>query len=219
MTNPNHSERELKFDASKVEKNSFIAWCKQQEHIRYLYVVGPDTYYRQGDHAVRHRHSETKSDIGNAGQLTVKRRKSHGSIMDRVEVDLEFADHIEVADVTAFLLASGWKKEFTLLKAAHIFWFERKGIEVTVVVYEVGKVMGEFQSKSPLISNKLVNKRLFLEIETEKSNKLNSTEAKAELNWWHNTIAKSFTIGEPLNSSLYEIYSGKKYKVMSKKKK
>jgi hypothetical protein len=188
-----HNEIELKFSVrSAADQKKLIDWCQDQKAYRVETVRGPDRYYRQGENVVRHRCD------GGAGTLTVKKRTSLESTTNRVEVDLRFDTKTKKEDVEAWLLASGWTFEFELSKRATIFWYGFEDYAMTVVAYSI-----DFEG---------VTSR-FLELEIEKGSDVSITGAKELLNLWKSRIMKALpgVLGEPLNDSLYELYSGKKY--------
>jgi len=189
--NQKHSELEIKVDASKVDLDEFLAWCKDKSPIDQIHVASPDDMWRHKKNVIRHRYSPTEEKQ----ELTVKKRKSDTSIMDRVEIDLFFSQETTVDDVKAFLKASGWKKVFTLMKEAYIFFYP----EVSVVWYSAYK------------KGKPKKKRYFLEVEISKDSKLTKTQSMLLLEAWRVDIASKFKIGKPLNSSLFELFSKTKY--------
>lgn len=202
------SEIEVKYDAKNVDVEKFLDWCMSHRPARYERVEGPDVYYEQGDNVVRHRHH---AGPDRCGEVTVKKRKGSRSIMDRLEINLRFEAGTGVTAVDAFLQATGWTKAFKLCKDAHIFWFKKGQEHATLVVYSVGKETienGEI---------KLVECRRFVEIEIEASSGLESRAAKDALRRWRKQLLEAFPdLGDPLNDSLYEIYSGKRYQLVEK---
>lgn len=193
-----HNEIEAKLDATGVNVDEFRRWASDKLPERYLKITSPDVYYRQGDNVVRHRqHPDGKHE------LTVKLRKSEKSTRDRLEIDLKFAQGISVIDVHTFLVNTGWQEEFNLTKTAHIFWFQEGGTHLTVVIYDVWRPYKEREF------------RRFIEVEAEKGSAVTVEHAKKRVNAWVKEIQAKFKLkGEALNDSLYEIYSGKRYKTL-----
>ncbi len=185
-----HSELEIKIDASHIDRLKLFKWCNQKNPIEVVYASGPDDMYVNATNVIRHRFSAD----GKFNQLTVKKRKSKHSTLNRLEIDLDFEPETTVSDVSSFLLALGWKKSFTIIKNAWIFVFDN----VTVVYYNA------YRKDKP---NKIFT---FIEVEIEKSFDLNLRKSKQLLNKWKKEIAKEFKTKEPLNKSLWEIFSGKK---------
>lgn len=201
MPNLKHTELEIKLDASGVDTLSFLQWCIGLGPTKYEHAIGPDVYYKQGSNTIRHRWF-----AGPAGELTVKLRKSNAHTTDRVEIDLQFDGNVSQDDVTAFLVATGWQKLFTLQKDCHIFWLEMNDVPVSVVLYDVWEIP-ETKPK----------RKRFLEVEIDKGFQINQEKALQTLEWWRRRLADTFQVTKPMNLSLYEIYSGKKYKTVKGK--
>lgn len=195
MGNPKHQELETKISAAKVTNDEFRRWCWERKPSRYLHVVGPDVYYGQGPNVLRHRLN------GGAGELTVKRRTSRRTTRNRLEIDLAFAERMVPADITAFLLATGWKPLFTIVKQADIFWFDDNKPGVEAVIYDSVKVTPKGVERDP---------RRFLEIEIHKEDS-NHPAALSTLKQWEREARAALPLGPTVNESLYEIYSGKRY--------
>jgi adenylate cyclase class IV len=195
-----HDEIEAKLAADNVSVSEFRRWMSAEVGLeQYLHIIGPDHYYESGPNVVRHR--EDRKD--GRHELTVKRRKSGGSTRDRLEIDLHFGKKTKVDDVAAFLKATGFTHVFTLVKEAHIFWVKvTENITVTYVIYDVWRDAGD--------GKKLDCKR-FVEIEAEKGSDVTADTAKRHVRSLVRTLQQQFRLGEPLNESLYEIYSGKRY--------
>lgn len=188
-----HSELELKFSAEEVEVDKFRTWCIGLNPVGYKTRAYPDHYYRNRDAVVRHRR------LPGPGELTVKQRKSSRSIVDRLEINLGFAEATTHDDVTEFLHATGWVAEFILQKHfSHVFWFKHGEAEIAVSLYEVKRAdTGET--------------RRFLEVEVERSSDVTEEKARQLLSLWGGCAANEFELDEPMNDSLYEIYSGRRY--------
>lgn len=205
-----HTELELKFAADKVPPRDFVERCMGRHPSRYDHeATFPDVYYVQNDNVVRHRWIP-----GGAGELTVKRRRSKKNSTNREEIDLLFAPGISLPDVTSFLDATGWKRLFTLLKSdVHSFWFPLEWGHVNVAMYTVER-LNEKTRKHEL-------RKRFVEVEVEKGSDITLDASTGVLTSWKHWLDNQFAIGEPLNVSLYEIYSGQSYKLdsLDKKKK
>lgn len=193
-----HNEIEAKLDAPNVPFDAFKTYVMCLDVERYEIVSGtPDVYYESGLNVVRHRINPGRHE------LTVKRRTSTGSTRDRLEVDLHFGKKTEPDDVGAFLRATGYAEAFTLVKEAHIFWVKLSPqLQATFVIYDVWK------AEEP---NK---KRRFIEIEAEKGSPCTPETGKRHVRTWVKNLQATFNLGEPLNESLYEIYSGKRYQTV-----
>jgi hypothetical protein len=189
-----HSELELKFSAEAVDVDKFRVWCMGLNPVGYKTRAYPDNYYRNGDAVVRHRGWPLPG-----GELTVKRRKSAHSIIDRQEINLRFDAETSRKDVMAFLEATGWALEFTLLKHfSHVFWFKHGEATVCVSLYEVSRADTK-------------DTRRFLEVEVERDSEVTEARARNLLGVWGGAAANEFDLDEPMNDSLYEVYSGRRY--------
>jgi adenylate cyclase class IV len=195
-----HNEIEAKMAAGTVDTDRFLKWMFSQPYIeRYIHVTGPDRYYENGPNVVRHR--EDRAD--GRHELTVKLRKSDGSTRDRLEIDLHFGKKTKPKDVDAFLKATGFTKVFTLVKEAHIFWVRlTDDVLTTFVIYDVWRDKGDGEKTEP---------HRFIEVEVEKGSDVTADTAKRHLRAQVKLLQAQFELSEPLNESLYEIYSGKKY--------
>lgn len=198
-----HDEIEAKLAADDVNISEFKQWMGRDPGLeRYLHIVGPDRYYESGPNVVRHR--EDRQD--GRHELTVKRRKSDGSTRDRLEIDLHFGKKTKVADVDAFLKATGFLHVFTLVKEAHIYWVKlTDNISATYVIYDVWR-------EGP--DGKKLDVKRFIEVEAEKGSDVTSETAKRHLRVLVKGLQAQFNLAEPLNDSLYEIYSGKRYQTV-----
>lgn len=188
-----HNEIEAKLPADGVDIEKFKTFCREFSPDQFKFIDSPDFYYRQNKNVVRHRvNSETSHE------LTVKRRKSDSSTLDRLEIDLKFADSTYASDVTAFLKATGFELEFSLRKEAHIFWFTKGSTHISVVIYDV--FCEGFRT------------RRFIEVEAEKGSDVTVAQAKQRVKQWVGCIQEEFEDAQdPINQSLYEIYSGNTY--------
>lgn len=195
-----HDEIEAKLDAQALDMKTFIEWMLKQRDIeRYEHVENsPDDYYENGNAVVRHR------GVEGAHELTVKRRKSDSSTRDREEIDLHFDPKTSHKSVGAFLRATGYKLAFQLLKDAHIFWVRPTvNVGLTYVIYDVWETDGPRHYG-----------RRFVEVEVEKGSRIQPETAKTYV---RNAVKRMqaelrpYLDGEPLNDSLYEIFSGKRY--------
>lgn len=192
-----HRELEIKMGADGVNIKAFKRWCFDLDPSKYLHVIGPDVYYTQGKNVLRHR----QPGQGGPGELTVKRRTSHKSTRDRLEIDLGLKDDVEIDDVGRFLEATGWKKKFTVIKDCHIFWFEDRTPGVEAVLYNVRCI---------LPNGKETRERAFTEFEIHKAHS-HHPRAMTTLKDWERMARAEFELGPVLNESLYEIFSGARY--------
>jgi adenylate cyclase class IV len=193
-----HDEIEAKLDAQRVDLKTFLGWMHAHPDIERMQHVddSPDDYYECGEAVVRHR------GVEGSHELTVKRRKSQTSTRDREEIDLHFSDRTAHDSVGAFLRATGYKLAFRLLKDTYIFWVKpTPNITLCYAIYDV-HVEGE--PGRP---------RRFIEVEAEKGSKVTPETGKRYVREAVAEMQKVFKgyLDEPLNDSLYEIFSGKRY--------
>ncbi len=191
-------EIEAKLAADNVEIAEFVKWIAKLEPVESKIVKdSPDDYYK-GDvstSVVRHR------GVPGDHELTVKRRKSGSSTRDREEIDLRFAKTTTHREVGQFLRATGYQKVFQLMKEAYIYWVKpTPNITLVYVIYDVWDT--EEGSKS--------SKR-YIEVEAEKGSKVTPDTAKRYVREAVTEMQAKFRLGEPLNESLYEIFSGDRY--------
>ncbi|MDE2425599.1 MAG: hypothetical protein KGO96_06795 [Elusimicrobia bacterium] len=194
----NNSEVELKFDASHLTLRTFQRLIKKLKTNDFLdciasnLVEGWDDYYEQNGNIVRHRY-----DKFDYNQLTVKLLKDK-SIIDRIEKNISIR-YENPEDVSDFLELLGFKKSLKIYKTSDIYYFQEKSIIFSVVFYTI-KCKG-FADKQ------------FIEIEVEKDDKIPIKNALEFLSEIKKPIMELFKLKEPINKSLYEIYTGKKYKL------
>jgi adenylate cyclase class IV len=191
-----HDEIEAKMCADGTSFEEFRAFIMGKDVERYDHIIGPDYYYESGSNVVRHR--QDRKDCRH--ELTVKKRKSGGSTRDRLEVDLHFDQKTVPHDVDTFLRAIGFTNVFTLVKEAHIYWVRLSpNLISTYVIYDVWK------------DDDPDTKARFIEIEAEKGSDVTPDTAKRHIRNAVTQLRGRFKLPEPLNESLYEIYSGKRY--------
>jgi adenylate cyclase class IV len=196
-----YNEIEAKLDAGNVLSKEFRVWVNQFDVERYECVTGPDHYYEtSGGEVVRVR-VDTKSETC---EITVKKRTNSNSTRDRLEVDLKLGPTMTAKDAHAFLTGIGFTKVFTLVKTAHIFWVRfSPNLTGTLVIYDVWlELKGE---EAPM------TRRRYIEVEAEKKSEVTPETGKRHVRAWVQKLQEQFKLGEPLNDSLYEIYSNKKY--------
>ncbi len=193
-----HDEIEAKLDAKDVDLKTFLGWAfklpniERSEHC----PSTPDDYYERDGAVVRHRGNDLKHE------LTVKRRKSAASTRDREEIDLKFSYDTDHESVGAFLRATGYTLAFRLVKNnIHIFWV--KPTPNITLVYCIYDVWNEDEKGS----------RRFIEVEAEKGSNVTPETGKRYVREAVAEMQKAFKpyLGEPINESLYEIFSGKRY--------
>lgn len=193
-----HNEIEAKLAADGVGEGFFKRYVMENYDVEiFKSIVSPDDYYESGPYVLRHRR-----DPGGKHELTVKRRKSEGSTRDREEIDLFFQDRTRHEDVAALLRAVGFTRAFTITKEAQIFWIQlTPNVRASIVMYDC------WSDIDPV-------KRRFVECEVEKGSDVTVDTAKRHIRSLVKALQDEFKLGEPLNESLYEIYSGRRYAVV-----
>jgi hypothetical protein len=192
------SEVEIKLDATGLDPRAFMAFVVSQDvHLERVKIIqGKDTFYRKENDVVRYR-CDGQERIS---FLTVKKRKSASSILDRIEVDVPLKEGTPPETVEAFFEVSGWTKEFSINKDYHFFNVD--GVSDSGAHYKACIAMYDVWGKSSS------NKKRFLEVEIERESDCSSYEAVKILNEWLVNIKKSLLPdAKPLNLSLYEFYS------------
>ena len=212
MSDPQHSELEAKYDANGLTLEKFESFVGARSEMypqtRKITVVGTDIYYEHRRDVVRQRIGEDHHE------LTVKVRKSKKQIQDRHEVDLTIAAKSRPVDAQQFLKLIGFKDVLSLVKTSYIYFFRRapsiidttrpekdQYVDFDVAIYDV-----------TLSPPGLHPVRRFLEVEIHKESPLTQAQREEELLLLKESLYL-LNIGEPLNESLYEIYSGKKYRI------
>lgn len=188
-------EIEYKYEADHIDWTQFVDFVKSLNPARELKVAGPDHYYVNDDYVIRHRYN------AKLNELTVKTRKHKRITTVRGEINLTLPNKLNPKLVNLFLNAIGFKKEFEVNKSCHIFWFDGPHeSKVSVVIYDVSL-------------DGSLNKDRYIEIEVEDAETIK--DAKDELKRWGKILKDGVMLmdSKRINESLYEIYSGKKYRM------
>ncbi len=187
-----HTELEYKFNADHVPTQLFVSLMENSlPDDRRANLTFDDVYWKRGAMCVRHR-------LRNAGELTVKERRSQDSLRERLEINLHFdGGSTNQEDVEAFLAATGYERLFTLRKLmCHVFIFTFHSGEVEASIYEVGRVDNWGIS----------GVRRFIEVEVQ-GNGWTDDECAEVLDYWKEWLQRRLGCAEPLNESLLEIYT------------
>jgi len=190
-------EVEIKYKADHIDWNSFVKTIRRDEDslIEEVKVTGPDQYYRLGVSIVRYRHN-----FGGFHELTVKTRTSSKTTIVREEIDLNLINHTDPKDVEKFLVTSGYKREFTIVKKCHIFKLTCQAGLGSIVIYDIYR-LGESKKR-----------QRFVEIEGDKNQSIQVN--KKWLSYWEKKLEKvNLNKKDIYNLSLYEIFSNKMYRV------
>lgn len=198
-----HSEVEVKFDAQDVplaEYQNFVestipALIGDVKITGYKAVFGTDTYYVVNGHPLRFREGGDKES-----ELTYKKRKSAGSISDRVEINVPLKTGASREAVLAMLEALGGELDFTIDKWSYIYHVEGvlagTAYKATLALYDVE----DYKKTS----------RRFLEVEIEAVSDCTPEQGLEVLDSWTRLVEDQLNVEGPLNESLYEIYTTKR---------
>jgi adenylate cyclase class IV len=189
-------EIEVKWDASKIERGSFNralrSYAKGKKYHKVV-VAGFDYYYTSKDgYVVRHRHGI------NSNELTVKARVSKKSTTVRREINQKLPKESSPLSIKEFMSEIGFDKVMPIFKDCDIYFIKDGKYVVDVVWYRV--TCGDAKP------------RLFLEVEVHEAPEAVSLTI---LQKWKKFMQINFNLTDAdiIHESLYEIYSGKRYKI------
>lgn len=191
-----HLELEYKFAADGVDPVKFDQALRLLLPDETVCVNVRDTYYldTESDETCRHRAVD-----GGYQELTTKSRKSLDSLRERTEVNIKIDPTTTNEDVVQFMYMMGYVQEIRLDKPdCAVYSFHNGDAEVEVALYTVG------HGGQP--GDKLVDPRTFVEVEV--SGEMDQEKAVELLDEWKAFLQETFKLGEPLNKSLFEMYSG-----------
>lgn len=192
-------EIEIKWDATAVNRFEYnrkiLAFLNVKKLKReFLKVAGFDYYYtsKNGD-VVRHRVSK------NTNELTIKARLDNKSTTVRTEINMQLSKQCSLVDVTEFFGLVGIKRDFEIYKDCDIWFIQDGQAEVSIVWYKVSKPK--------------MRDRIFMEVEVHNVGERDSMRI---LKRWTKVLHDLFGLSDKdvLQDSLYEIYSGKRYKLI-----
>jgi adenylate cyclase class IV len=197
-------EIENKWDAAKVERADFnkqllALFKKQKIKNKFLSVKGFDYYLSsKAGHVIRHRVGKSTNE------LTVKARMNKNSTTIRAEGNIAISSTNDIREVHGTLKLLGFDNVMAIYKDCDIYFFSDGIAELSVVWYVV-KYKGRHD-------------RVFIEIEIHG---LPQRSSMKYLNKWSNIFYKLYGISKTdiVPHSLYEIYSGKKYRMVKRQKK
>lgn len=198
-------EIESKWDAEALSRTFFnekiISYFnKSKVKYSYLHAAGFDYYYETKDgYVARHRHGV------DVNELTVKARLSEKSIKVRKEGNLHLAQNTPVTEVKESLELMGFDLSFSIYKDCDIYFIEENGAEISIVWYAVDRPKSKMK------------RRYFFEIEVQKTSQKQSLKL---LHKWTKISYQLFSLSNTdlIHDSLYEIYTGKRYKNVSRRK-
>lgn len=193
-------EIEIKWNADKVERQVFnkaIRRYVKGKKYRKVVVAGFDYYYssREG-YVLRHRHGAMTNE------LTVKARVSNKSTTVRREINVKLAKDVSPIQIQEMMGELGYDKALPIFKDCDIYFIQDGKYMIDIVWYRV--TCGD---KEP---------RVFLEVEVHEAP---INVSLSMLRRWKRFLNDNFgvTDSDIVNESLYEIYSGRRYR-MSKVK-
>lgn len=197
-------EIEIKWDASSVKRPAFnkemLAHLKHRRLKHNLVQVAGFDYYHSSKegHVARHRHGSITNE------LTVKSRVSNRSTTVRREINLKLAKETSPIEVQEAMEELGFNKTLPIFKDCDIYFIKDGKYVVDVVWYKVSSP----RYKGP--------DKLFIEVEVHEAPEKTSIKM---LNNWKKFLYSTFGISDKdiVNESLYEIYSGKRYRMSRKK--
>ncbi len=197
-------EIEIKWYASGVKRSDFnqkiVAYAKaKKQKFRLVQVAAFDYYHSSKDgHVARHRSG------GNTNELTVKSRVSNKTTTVRREINLKLAKETSPIEVKEAMEEWGFTKTLPIYKDCDIYFIKDGKYVVDVVWYKVS---------SPHLKGP---DKHFIEVEVHEAPEKTSLRI---LNNWKKFLYSTFNITDKdvVNLSLYEIYSGKRYRMSRKK--
>lgn len=188
-------EIEIKWNARRVRRAAFNK--AMRAHLRgkkwkLVTIAGFDYYHINGPNVLRHRHGATTNE------LTVKARTSNSSTTVRKEVNVKLPPSVSPVLVREMMAELGFDKILPIYKDCDIY-FVKDGKYIVDIVWYRASCDG--------------TRRMDL-IEVEIHNAPIKTSI-AMLNKWKKFLSESFglTDFDIINDSLYEIYSGKRYRM------
>jgi hypothetical protein len=218
---PSHHELEKKYEVTGLfSASDFVKRCYQELACAasHKYVSSDDVYYRRGKSVCRFR---VDGDRGCGGELTVKLRTSKKSIANRVEVDIRVSKRTTDADVRAFLAATGWETDLVIHKCADIIHVNAqmppgaptRAQDASIEAMPV--ILAYYVVTTPPSKGKRRKAidRVFLEVEVDKDVIQDLKAGQKLLNLWEHGLRLMFPLSKPLNASLYELYTGRRYAI------
>jgi len=188
-------EIETKWNAEKIKRadfNSILVGYLGKSH-KFKNAAGFDYYYLSSSKDVwRHRIS------ADTNELTIKARLTSSSTKVRKEANILLAKECSVTDIAGILSLADAKMDVAVFKDCDIYFVRSGHTEISIVWYKV-KCQGFAE-------------RVFAEVEVHG---LSEKKSLKVLHRWHKIMKKLFglTNDHIVQESLYEIYSGRRYKV------
>lgn len=196
-------EIEIKWDAKELVRSTFKS--RMDDFLsKNLYkneqksAQGFDYYYEsETGRVARHRHG---TDIN---EITVKARLSSKSTTVRHEANVKLAIDMPVTEVECALSLMGFNYSFSIYKDCDIYFIHDGKAEVSIVWYVITVPQSKYKAPP----------RTFFEIEVHN---VPERESLKILKKWKKMVAENLlSLSEKMiiPESLYEIYTGKKYRL------
>jgi adenylate cyclase class IV len=189
-------EIEIKWNATKITRHAFnraiTSYCKGKRS-RFVHAEGFDYYHTNSlGYVIRHRHGACTNE------LTVKARVSGTSTTVRKETNVTIAKSSSPIQIQEFATELGFRKVLPIYKDCDIYYVEEGKYLVDVVWYRV------------TCAN--ITPRLFMEVEVHDAPEATSLKI---LNKWKTFMTTNFGLTDKdiIHNSLYEIYSGNRYRM------
>ena len=189
-------EIEIKWDGTSVERRAFnkaIRMYAKGKKFTKVPAAGFDYYYTTKDgYVLRHRHG------ANSNELTVKARVSTSSTTVRKETNVKIHKASYPIQIQEFAKELGFGKALPIFKDCDIYFIQDGKYMVDVVWYRV--TCGDAKP------------RIFLEVEVHEAPEKASLSI---LNRWKSFMLSEFNLTDKdiIQESLYEIYSGNRYRM------
>lgn len=199
----NLKEIEIKWDARNLDRSEFnkkmrLFLVNSHFENKFKHAYGFDYYYEsETGRVARHR---SGIDIN---ELTVKARTSNKSTTIRHEANIKLSKDMPVTEIECALGLMGFKHSFSIYKDCDIYFIEDGKAEISIVWYTITMPQSKYK----------VPERTFFEIEVHN---IGEKESLKLLKKWEKMVAESLlglNKSSIIPESLYEIYTGKKYRL------
>ena len=191
-------EIEIKWDATNVDRTAFnkaVRRYAKGKKTRFISVAGFDYYHESPEgYVARHRHGSTTNE------LTVKARVSKKSTTIRREINLKLAKETSPIQVQELMTELGFRNCLPIFKDCDIYFIQDGKYTVDIVWYKVS-----CQDKPP---------KNFIEVEVHEAPVKESLKI---LEKWTKFV-ESLGAGAVMPLSLWEIYSGRQYRMSRNRK-
>lgn len=202
-------EIEIKWDASQIKRDDFNFKLRsflgsKKKKFKFKAAAGFDYYYESESRRVaRHRQG---LDVN---ELTIKARISGKSTTVRHEANVKLTRDMPVTEVETALNLMGFRHAISIYKDCDIYFIYQGKAEISIVWYIVTVPKSKYK----------VPAKTFFEIEVHN---VPEKESLKILNDWKKNVAEKLLGLKKENiiqESLYEIYTGKRYRVEKTRRK